>query len=346
MLVLFGAGSAGRYALKYLREQGEHDSIVAFADNNEELWNEYVEIVGWKDNERSHVPIYSPREANRLHPDATWVACAISRPAAVEIRAEMKSMGVQEKPLYECIPVHHGLPPANIRDTLFPAMGDVESQLFFNDQISFRKNPDYDYQMSPSPMSELYFPDFIKKLDNEHLLDAGACDGDTVKSFLAHWDKYSYITALEPDEQNFAKLSTLCKRIPGLSCFPMAVSDTTCMMSFTAAGDASSHIDGNGTEAVECIRIDDLVRDLDSPPTYIKFDIEGFEPKALWGSQNTIREHSPVLAVCAYHESEHLWSIPLLIHALNPSYHLYFRRYAEGAFEIIWYAVPEDRIIS
>ena len=83
-----------------------------------------------------------------------------------------------------------------------------------------------------------------------------------------------------------------------------------------------------------------------NPPTYIKMDIEGAELEALWGARRILKEHSPVLAICAYHTSDHLWQIPLLIHAIQPDYKLYLRRYAEGAFELVWYAVPPDRVKS
>ena len=80
-------------------------------------------------------------------------------------------------------------------------------------------------------------------------------------------------------------------------------------------------------------------------PTFIKMDIEGSEPAALWGARRILKEHKPVLAICAYHEAEHLWTLPLLIHALQPEYKLFLRRYAEYAFELIWYAVPMERVL-
>jgi len=329
MIVLFGAGAAGRYTLKFLRDKGE--KVVAFADTHN-----FADIV-------EGLLVLHPDDAKDLYPDATWIACAISRPAAVEIRAQIKTMGVRTKPLYECLPVCHGLPPENIRESLFPILGDTESMIEFNDQCVFRKTPDYDYQIRPAPIGEIYFPTFIKRYENEHFLDAGACDGDTVKMFLARWKNYSYITALEPDRENYAKLSQL--KIPGLSCFPVAVSDFTGRMSFTSNGDFSSRIDGDGQDAVDVVKIDDLsLNGLDMPPTYIKMDIEGSELEALWGARKLLRDHKPVLAICAYHKSEDLWKIPLLIHALQPEYKLFLRRYGEGAFELVWYAVPPERI--
>ena len=95
-IVLFGAGSAGRYCLKYLRSKGIEP--FAFADNNADKWNTTIH----------GIPVMSPYSVNA--PDAEWVVTAISRPAATEIRAQLRSMGVKTKPLYECLEVFHGLP--------------------------------------------------------------------------------------------------------------------------------------------------------------------------------------------------------------------------------------------
>ena len=121
---------------------------------------------------------------------------------------------------------------------------------------------------------------------------------------------------------------------------------------FSATGDESAMIvtspsylghetEGTGIFVGSC-RLDDLHYDV--PPTYIKMDVEGVEPDALWGAREIIKKHSPILAITAYHEAEHLWTLPLLMHALQPEYKLFFRRYAEATFEIVWYAVPKNRI--
>jgi hypothetical protein len=49
-------------------------------------------------------------------------------------------------------------------------------------------------------------------------------------------------------------------------------------------------------------------------PTFIKLDVEGAEPEALIGGRQTITSHRPTLAVSAYHQPDHLWS---LIHAID-----------------------------
>ena len=95
---------------------------------------------------------------------------------------------------------------------------------------------------------------------------------------------------------------------------------------------------------VPCRRLDDLTPSSLPVPTYIKMDIEGMELEALAGAWWVIQVHRPVLAICAYHEGFHLWEIPLLLHKMVPTYDLRLRRYAEGAAELVWYAVPPERI--
>ncbi len=220
----------------------------------------------------------------------------------------------------------------------------MESGTVFFDQIAFRCNQDYDAQPLPSDCKDIYFPDFIQHLDAEKFIDCGAADGDTIKSFMEHWDKWESIIAFEPDPENYRKLCRITDpedkgRITELG---MAVSDLDGYTEFAANGDYSSHL-GEGTKKVRVTTLDQMCG-LTSP-TYIKMDIEGSELEALWGARRILREHAPVLAICAYHKSEDLWMIPLLIHALNPDYRLYLRRYAEATFELVWYAVPPDRVI-
>ena len=60
---------------------------------------------------------------------------------------------------------------------------------------------------------------------------------------------------------------------------------------------------------------------------YIKYDVEGAEKEALLGSVNTIKAHKPALLVSAYHRSEDIFELPLMLNTLEPSYKLYLRRY-------------------
>lgn len=338
-IVLFGAGACGRYALKHLRSLGIEP--VAFADNDPSKHG--TEIGG--------VPVLSAYEADKAFKWPQWVACAISRPAALEIRDQIKSMGLRTKPLWECIPVHHDIPSSGAWDSLLNLVRhDEKSLLCAIDQYRFRQYPDYDKQTPPSSKEDTYFPNFITHRDNEHFVDLGACQGDSIESFLSHWNKWAHITAFEPDSENYKKLLNFCKD-KRVQSFPYAVSDLNGEDRFTANGDHSSHLGCPIGITVDCVKLDKLFyptfnthAEIRIPPTYIKMDIEGAELQALWGARTLIKEHSPVLAICAYHTSDHFWEIPLLIHAINPNYKLFLRRYAEGAWELVWYAVPLERV--
>lgn len=333
-IVLFGAGNAGVYALRHLKSQG----IVpdCFADNNPS--KQGLTLGG--------LPVFSPQWARTHFPDARWVACGISRPAALEIRKEIREMGVESIPLWKCIPVPHGQPPSSVRFDLRGLLcNDILSVDYCGDQIEFRHKLNYDRQMDPLPISEMYFPSFIRHLDKEVFVDCGAADGDTVKQFMGQWDKWAGIIAFEPDLENYRKLVGVCDTEANENITPlrMAVSDFDGDTGFTSNGDYSSHI-GAGDTIVRSIKLDTFF--CDPLPTYIKMDIEGAELEALWGARKMIQKNMPVLAICAYHTSDHFWQIPLLIHAIQPDYRLLFRRYAEGAFELVWYAVPPERIIQ
>ena len=73
---------------------------------------------------------------------------------------------------------------------------------------------------------------------------------------------------------------------------------------------------------------------------YIKYDVEGAERDALRGSRAIIARHAPSLLVSAYHRSEDIFALPLLVHELHPGYRLYLRRMAGvPAWDLNLYAV-------
>jgi hypothetical protein len=92
------------------------------------------------------------------------------------------------------------------------------------------------------------------------------------------------------------------------------------------------------------VSLDELVAAGEPPPTFVKMDIEGAEPAALRGAAATIREHRPALAVCVYHEQDHLWTIPLQLRALcGDGYRYFLRRHEPDTWDVVLYAVPSGR---
>jgi hypothetical protein len=110
----------------------------------------------------------------------------------------------------------------------------------------------------------------------------------------------------------------------------------------------ASCISNEGNVKIEVDVIDNIVSDCISDSSrggvsYIKMDIEGAELEALKGAKNTIIANKLKLAICCYHKSVDLYTIPQYIKSLNSSYKLYFRHYNCFSYELVLYAISENK---
>jgi FkbM family methyltransferase len=346
-LMLFGAGSCGRDTLRYLRGKGITPAF--FVDNNSHLWG----------NKIDGVTVVSPQSALKCCPKATYVVTVYGREAK-DIRWWLKQAGVKVEQLGKYLPICRELPSEATMTAMAGLLDSAEFKTWeeYHDQLKFRKQLDYDAQLPPSDIANIYFPEFINHLGSgeEVFVDCGAADGDTIRQFIKWEPEYKHVIGFEPDPGMYKKLSGNLPR-DGI-CYPQtisatllnayaiysyAVGDTGIDLPFSATNDCASHVDAGAVTKVPSTRLDDM--GYMPTPTFIKMDIEGFELEALWGARRILREHKPVLAITAYHTAAHLWQIPLLIHTIQPEYELRLRRYAEGASELVWYAIPAGRII-
>jgi FkbM family methyltransferase len=91
----------------------------------------------------------------------------------------------------------------------------------------------------------------------------------------------------------------------------------------------------------QTVAIDDFVaRERLGRVDFIKMDIEGAEPSALRGAEDTLREFRPRLAISVYHAFEHLTTIPQAIERLGLSYRFYLGHSSIHAEETILFASP------
>ena len=185
------------------------------------------------------------------------------------------------------------------------------------------------FKMSGNPRyifdCERDFSDNISLLnlsDSETFLDLGAYTGDTAALFKGNVNDYSKIISLEPDSRNYRKLCENTKDFKNCICLNYAVSDTPCEIEF-------SNQHGRGVNAlgdkinVKSTTVDEISKT--HKPTFIKFDVEGFEDKAIMGAKKTICSYKPKLHIAAYHKSEDIFSIPLKIAELNKEYKISLR---------------------
>jgi FkbM family methyltransferase len=228
-------------------------------------------------------------------------------------------------------------------------LGDPRSRQEYAAQIAWRCSLDYARLPPQEPASDMYFPrDIVRLSDNEVLVDCGAFDGDSIRVFLERTSRsFSQIYAFEPDATNRRALERYLSSLPDceserISILPFGVSDHNGMVHFNASGTVASRVTTDqSADSIECRRLDDALTAC--PVTIIKMDIEGAEPDALRGATRIIRTARPILAVCAYHKCEHLWTLPSIISAALPEYQISLRRYAEECWETVYYAVPPER---
>jgi FkbM family methyltransferase len=356
-IVLFGAGNLGRKALAGLIELGIKP--LAFADNNSKNWN--TEIEG--------IPVLSPEiAAEKFGKSAVFLVTiwrAGSSHRLAHTRRQLEELGCQQVISvtylfwkYPDIFLPHyclDLPSKVLEESdrirqAFKLWTDVASAKEFLVQLRWRLWLDFD-GLSKPVQHEQYFPtDLFTGLTNEVFIDCGAYDGDTIAARLAqHGDDFCQIFALEPDPKNISKLEAYISKLSQsiqekIKVLPLAASSSNSKVNFSANGNAASAIGQTGTLEIDCVTLDSIL--IDSPPTFIKMDIEGAELDALIGSKDVIEKHNPVLAICAYHQQDHLWRVPLLIAAISSEYKFFLRAHGEECYDCVCYAIPLNRLSS
>jgi len=348
-LVLFGAGPLGKGTLAGLRRGGVEP--LAFADNNPRIWGK--EIDG--------LIVLSPNEANAHHGDSACFVVTVYNGSTV--RRQLDTLGCRKVapfPLLfwkysDIFTPNSGI---DLPHRLRAAIDDIRScdsilcddrtQRELREQVAWRYWLDYEMLSPPFDGKHTYFPlDLLEPLQSEVFVDCGSFDGDSLHSFAEHWGgRFGHAFAFEPDPANRAALRLTIERMQlgdRATIMPYAVGNLNGAVSFVNSASAGSHFaSDSGGSTVKCRKLDDI--DWPMAPTYIKMDIEGAELEALRGAAETLRRHQPILAICTYHRSEHLWQVPNLIHSINPEYRIFLRRYAEECWEGVCYAVPAHRL--
>ena len=354
--LLFGSGNLGRKVLRKLKSIGK--SPLAFIDNNSKLWGTDVE----------GVPIMAPSEAAMKFDAAnigviTTIWCGEATDKMSDRIKPIRALGFKKVALFghlawkfqdEFLP-HYCLDrPSkvianadNIRRA-FALLADDESRLLFINHIEWRLFLDYDLLPSPSS-AEIYFNDrYVSNSASEVLYDIGAYTGDSIESFLdsPRGEQFAEIHSFEPSTNNYATLKSYVESLDELSgkvySYNLALGDTVGTIQVEAENGPSSRV-GAGNQTVPMTTID-LFSQSHRPPTFIKIDIEGFEPQCLEGAKDSIQATAPVVAVCVYHLQSHLWEIPLQLQQYHPGYSYSLCPHVADGWDLVLYAVPKSRL--
>lgn len=340
--VFVGAGGLGRKIAAVVRP-------VAFVDSF---------LTGAIDG----IPILTSAAAMEQFPDATYVVTIWGANSDHRIRRTedaMRRAGITRIASFTALMAAH--------PTLHPhyavdAMGIVErasvdiyeaaqrwadpdSRIEFMHQVEARRSGRFDLLPEPVAGVPYFGTGLFTFRDDEAVIDGGAFDGDTFRSFVAlRGGKFASWLAFEPDPANCAaftaKLDAYPDLRPRVRPYKAALGAEAMDAFLTGSGTLGAAVGPQGDAAVQVLPLDAL----DQRVTLMKLDIEGMEPDALAGAWETIQRDRPVLAVCVYHRASHLWEIPNLIAAnvLNYSFHL--RAHGAEGWDVVCYAVPNERV--
>lgn len=187
----------------------------------------------------------------------------------------------------------------------------------------------------------------VKCEENDIVIDAGGCWGDTALNFASELGENGKVYSFEfiPGNvnimrKNFSLNKELEKRIEIVEHPVWNESDVK--MYCNDFGPAST-IQADYSEVhnieITTISIDDFVsRNNIKKIDFIKMDIEGAETFALKGAIETIKKFKPKLAISVYHSLTDFFEIPELIDGLNLGYKFYLGHFTHMAGETVLYA--------
>jgi len=173
-------------------------------------------------------------------------------------------------------------------------------------------------------------------------VDGGAYTGDTFIEYCKYNAPPKRAYLFEPDQSNIKKLLENVKAFSDkteIVAIQKGLYYKDAELYIKAGNNMGSRITEDAQSdsvGVSVTAIDSIIQDNIS---FLKLDVEAFEPFALQGGQQAISRSYPKLAVCIYHRINHLWEIPLMVKRMFPEYSHYLIRHHTLAFnETVFYA--------
>ena len=187
-----------------------------------------------------------------------------------------------------------------------------------------------------TPEDEIY-ENVLKFNNNETFIDIGAYRGDTVENFVKRTNgNYKKIVAAEPDYKTYQKLIKNCENINKFESYNAAITDFDGEIGFSSLAGRQSAV--GGENMIKSLSLPTLCKNCE--PTFIKIDSEGCELEILKGGEEILREFKPKLNIAAYHKSEDIFKLPILINSINPDYKIHLRHHPYiPAWDTLFYCI-------
>lgn len=224
-------------------------------------------------------------------------------------------------------------------EELGKSIHEDKSKKVLADVMKFRTTAELsalsDYRYEPELQ---YFDEMVSFSEDEVFVDCGGYDGDTTEQFIERCPDYRRVYFFEPSPSNMAEAKARLLGKPNIEYIQKGVSNEPATVSFDASGGSASAISDEGSEKIYLTRIDDELKD---KATFVKMDLEGWEPKAIEGAKRHIINDHPKLAIAVYHSPQDFWGIPELVLGMRNDYEIYLRHYTEGWTETVMYFIPQ-----
>jgi len=179
----------------------------------------------------------------------------------------------------------------------------------------------------------------IAPAEGDHVIDGGACLGDTAIVFGNAVGKEGYVYCFDPVWEHLEVLRYNSSQNPHLNIkiFPYGVSDFDCECEPLRVNSYSPGFRALNRD-LPMRAIDTLVINGDiSRVDFIKLDVEGAELGALKGASGTIRKFKPKMAVSVYHRPNDIFELPLWVRENFPDYKIYLDHYTIHNEETVIY---------
>lgn len=340
-ILIYGAGSFGKEIYELFKRC--NISVSAFLDRNAGAMGKIC-----------NTPVYTLENYPESRADKTVIFSIVcDKEVRKKIISDIISSGFKEiieaqsiRCMYVDFSADYNKETDYITDRIEKAynlLSDSKSRDIFLNNIYSHLSGDYSgCGRNEDRMDNQYFPDDLgTEMDYSVFVDCGGFIGDTVEAVLKRHNP-DKIISFEPFADNYRKLSEVCENSESETefiLFNSAVSDRVSQQRFKT-GTGSGTVSDDGDIIVNTLSIDEAFHGI--KPTFIKMDIEGSEISAIKGAEKTIRKYAPDMAVCVYHNIDHIWEIPLLIDSFQKGYKFYLRSYNSYTMETVIYAVKGE----
>lgn len=332
-VVIFGAGTQGRFANRYLRNHGV--SVCCFADNDPDKQGTLVD----------NIPVVSPQDPAIASAPVVLIA---TRHAVLPVHQQLDKMNIDNLS-FDAFFVAGNLDRiAHVRNDL---LQDDRSRLSYDGILKTMLTGDNSYCALVMEGNQYFaLPEFVN-IGNDHFVDAGAYVGDTIEKFI--WmcsGVFEQIYAFEPGGPQLSAMKHRVERLrrewaiseSAIICENAGLADKNETLPMSLANVlANTSIDGDGFSDdkqignIRCYSLDNYLAG--RPATFIKADIEGMELAMLHGAKETIRRYKPKMALSIYHNPTHLFEIAEYVNWLDPEYRMALRQHSTIFAESVLY---------